>query len=120
MHVNDYCDAVFTAIQGGHWYQDWNVAAETPLMTGEIVSLIGEITGLSVADKVRWLPNTDYTGNHMLSSWKFRKCTGWTPKISLEIGIAMSFESIAKSKGYNPLTYLEDAKARNIDLTKFY
>ena len=120
MHVDDYSDAVLTAIQGGHWYQDWNVAAETPLMTGEIVSLIGEITGLSVADKVRWLPNTDYTGNHMLSSWKFRKCTGWTPKISLEIGIAMSFESIAKSKGYNPLTYLEDAKARNIDLTKFY
>ena len=120
MHVNDYCDAVFTAITGGFWYQDWNVAAETPLMTGEIVDLIGQITGLNVKDKVKWLPETDYTGNHMLSSWKFRKCTGWKPKISLADGIEISYRSILKSKGYNPLKYLEDAKERNIDLTEYY
>jgi len=120
MHVNDYCDAVFTAIQGGHWYQDWNVAAELPLMTGEIVDLIGQVTGLNVKDKVKWFPETDYTGNHMLSSWKFRKCTGWEPKISLADGIEISYRSILKSKGYNPLKYLEDAKERNIDLTEFF
>ena len=28
--------------------------------------------------------------------------------------------SILKSKGYNPLKYLEDAKERNIDLTEFF
>ena len=55
MHVNDYCDAVFTAIKGNHWYQDWNVAAELPLMTGEIVDLIGQVTGLNVKDKVMLL-----------------------------------------------------------------
>ena len=56
----------------------------------------------------------------MLSSWKFRKCTGWKPKISLADGIEISYRSILKSKGYNPLKYLEDAKERNIDLTEFY
>ena len=120
MHVNDYCDAVFTAINGNHWYQDWNVAAELPLMTGEIVELIGKVMNQNVADKVRWLPKTDYTGNHMLSSWKFRNVSGWSPKIDLETGIRMSFESIMKAEGYNPLKYLEDAKERNIDLTDFY
>jgi len=32
----------------------------------------------------------------------------------------MSFNSIMKSEGYNPLKYLEEAKERNIDLTEFY
>ena len=120
MHVNDYCDAVLTAIQQDMWYQDWNVAAETPLMTGEIVKLIQDVTGLDLQNVIKWHPQTDYLGNHMLSSWKFRNVSGWTPKIDLEAGIKMSFESIVKSKGYNPLKYLEEAKKRNIDLTSFY
>ena len=48
MHVNDYCDAVLAAIENNMWYQDWNVAAETPLMTGEIVDLIKNITSFSI------------------------------------------------------------------------
>ena len=120
MHVNDYCDAVLTAIYQNMWHQDWNVAAETPLMTGEIIDLIQEVTGLNLADVVRWHPKTDYLGNHRLSSSKFRNISGWSPKIDLAEGIRMSFESIMKSKGYNPLRYLEEAKERNIDLTKFY
>jgi nucleoside-diphosphate-sugar epimerase len=120
MHVNDYCDAVLTAIYQNMWYQDWNVAAETPFETGEIVDLIQKVTGLNLADVVRWHPKTDYLGNHRLSSSKFRDLSGWSPKIDLETGIRMSFESIMKSKGYNPLKYLEEAKERNIDLTKFY
>ena len=120
MHVNDYCDAVLTAIYQNMWYQDWNVAAETPFMTGEIVDMIQEVTHLNLTDVVRWHPKTDYLGNHMLSSKKFRNVCGWSPKIDLETGIRMSFESIIKSKGYNPLKYLEEAKERNIDLTEFY
>jgi|TARA_R110001592_G_C13151610_1_gene748201 dTDP-glucose 4,6-dehydratase len=120
MHVNDYCDAVLTAINQNMWYQDWNVAAETPLMTGEIVDMIQLITGLNLDDVIRWHPATDYLGNHMLTSWKFRNVSGWSPKISMELGIKMSFKSIMKSKGYNPLRYLEEAKERNIDLTEFY
>ena len=56
----------------------------------------------------------------MLTSWKFRNVSGWSPKISMETGIRMSFESIVKSNGYNPLKHLEEAKERNIDLTEFY
>ena len=120
MHVNDYCDAVLTAIDQNMWYQDWNVAAETPLMTGEIVDMIQTVTGLDLESVIRWHPKTDYLGNHMLTSWKFRNVSGWSPKINMAMGIRMSFESIIKSKGYNPLKYLEEAKERNIDLTEFY
>ena len=120
MHVNDYCDAVLTAINQNMWYQDWNVAAETPLMTGEIIDMIQSITSLNLDSVIRWHPSTDYLGNHMLTSWKFRNVSGWSPKIDMSLGIKMSFESIMKAKGYNPLRYLEEAKERNIDLTKFY
>ena len=119
-YVNDYCDAVLTAINKNMWYQDWNVAAETPLMTGEIVNMIQSITGLDLENVVRWHPATDYLGNHMLSSLKYRDASGWSPKVSLAEGIQMSFDSIIKSKGYNPLSYLEEAKKRDIDLTKYY
>jgi len=120
MHVNDYCDAVLTAIDRDLWNNDWNVAAETPLKTGEIIDMIQTLTGKDLTDTVRWHPKTDYLGNHMLSSWKFRKASGWSSKIDLTTGINMSFESIVGAEGYNPLRYLEEAKARYIDLTKFY
>tara|TARA_A100001515_G_scaffold144752_1_gene149890 strand:+ start:3156 stop:4133 length:978 start_codon:yes stop_codon:yes gene_type:complete len=120
MHVNDYCDAVLTAINQNLWYQDWNVAAETPLMTGEIVKLIQQVTDLDLENVIRWHSKTDYLGNHMLSSWKFRNVSGWSPKIDLQTGIRMSFESITKTDNYNPLRYLEEAKGKNIDLTQYY
>lgn len=120
MHVNDYCDAVLLAIEKNLWYQDWNVAAETPLMTGEIVEMIKKITHLDLENVIRWYPKTDYLGNHMLTSWKFRNVSGWSPKINLEEGIRMSFDSIMKAEGYNPLKYLEEAKNRNVDLTQYY
>lgn len=120
MHVNDYCDAVLLAIKQNMWHQDWNVAAETPLMTGEIVELIKKVTHLDLENVIRWHPKTDYLGNHMLTSWKFRNVSGWSPMIDMETGIRMSFDSIMKAEGYNPLKYLEEAKKKNIDLTSFY
>ena len=43
MHVNDYCDAVLTAINKDLWNSDWNVAAETPCKTGDIMLMIQKI-----------------------------------------------------------------------------
>jgi nucleoside-diphosphate-sugar epimerase len=121
MHVNDFCDAVLAAVNTGMWYQDWNIAAETPVQTGEIISMISELTGLAVKDTVVWHPMTDYLGNHRLTSSKFKSvCKDWKPQIDLASGILMSFKSILASKGYNPLKHLEDAKNKNIDLTEFY
>ena len=97
MHVNDYCDAVLTAIKQGLWYNDYNVAAETPLTTWEIITQICTFTGLKLDDVVKWHPETDYLGNRRLSSDKFSHISGWRPKINLALGIHMSYESILKS-----------------------
>jgi len=102
------------------WNNDFNIAAETPLVTGEIIKLMDEVCGQSFADTVEWLPQTEYMGNHILSSAKAREYTGWSPRISLAKGIRMSYESILKSEGYNPLRYLEEAAERNIDLTEYF
>ena len=121
LHVNDYCDGVFTCMsKKKYWNDDYNIAAETPLVTGEIIHLMDEVCNQSFADTIEWLPQTEYMGNHILSSEKAKKITGWRPMISLAKGIRMSFDSILKSEGYNPLRYLEEAEERGVDLTEFF
>ena len=132
MHVDDYCDAVLTAIKQGLWNDDWNVASETPMNTGEIMGLLWKILNedmlsdldshsrINVIDPLTWHPKTDYLGNHRLSSRKFREASGWEPKISLEPGIRRTVREIEESEGYNPLVYLDEAKENGVDLTDFY
>ncbi len=121
LHVNDYCDGVFSCIKEDKcWNNDFNIAAETPLVTGEIIKLMDEVCGQSFADTIEWLPQTEYMGNHILSGKKVREYTGWSPRISLEQGILMSFESILKSEGYNPLRFLEEAEEKGVDLTEYF
>ena len=125
MHVDDYCDAVLTAIKQGLWNDDWNVASETPLNTGEIMSmlqkiLVEELGGEGIEEVLEWHPKTDYLGNHRLSSAKFRRYSRWKPKISLEAGIRRTIREIKESKDYNPLEHLEEAKEKGVDLTNFY
>lgn len=120
MHVDDFCDAIAIAIKKRLWNNDFNVSAQVPLVTGDIVQMICDKVGRNVADVIKWYPETDYLGNHILSSKKFREASGWTPRISLEEGIDRSYESILKSEGYNPLEYLDKAAESNLDLTQFY
>ena len=132
MHVDDYCDAVLTAISRGMWNDDWNVSAETPMNTGEIMNLLWKIfnedmigdldphSRINTIDPLIWHPKTDYLGNHRLSSRKFREASGWEPKISLEEGIRRTVREIRESKGYDPLIHLDEAKEKGLDLTDFY
>ena len=132
MHVDDYCDAVLTAIKQGLWNDDWNVSAETPMNTGEIMNLLRKIfnedmiddldshSRINTIDPLIWHPKTDYLGNHRLSSRKFRKASGWEPKISLEEGIRRTIREIRESEGYDPLIHLDEAKEKGLDLTDFY
>ena len=125
MHVDDYCDAVLTAISRGMWNDDWNVSAETPLSTGEIMLmleriLVEECGGTGIEDVLTWHPKTDYLGNHRLSSSKFRRYAGWEPKISLEAGIRRTVREIKESEDYDPLVHLDEAKEKGVDLTNFY
>ncbi|MDB4337521.1 NAD(P)-dependent oxidoreductase [bacterium] len=121
MHVDDFCNAVLTGCLSGRWGEDYNVAAETPYNTREIVEIISKTTGFDVASAIKWYPKTDYLGNHVLSSRKFRSHTGWSPDISLDLGIQMSAQTIMSDTGkYNPLKYLNEAKEKGIDLTVYY
>tara|TARA_Y100000310_G_scaffold191106_1_gene191110 strand:- start:605 stop:1585 length:981 start_codon:yes stop_codon:yes gene_type:complete len=121
LHVQDFCEAVVLACESGLWGNDFNIAAETPYITLEIMKLLSEIVSPEIQKNVNWFPQTDYLGNHMLSSEKFRLATGWSPKISLQEGIKMVHESIANcGEDYNPLTHLQRAESEGINLTNFY
>jgi nucleoside-diphosphate-sugar epimerase len=121
LHVTDYCSAVIKACQEGLWKDDFNIAAETPCHVSKIVDMISEITESDISERITWHPETDYLGNHMLSSEKFRKKTNWKPEISLAMGIEQSYKDIWNDvTGYNPLVHLDSAKNQAIDLTNFF
>ena len=120
MHVSDFCRGVWTCITEELWGSDWNIASENPYTTWEIVKIIEDVIGRDISNVIKWHPQTDYLGNHKLSSTKLKTVTDWKPQISLRSGIKMSYESIINSQGYNPLTHLEEAEEREIDLTEFF
>jgi len=120
MHVSDFCRGVWTCIIEELWGTDWNIASENPYTTWEIVKIIEDVIRRDVSNVIKWHPQTDYLGNHKLSSRKLKLATGWEPQISLRAGIKMSYESIINSKNYNPLTHLEEAEDRDIDLTEYF
>jgi len=120
MHVSDFCRGVWTCIMDELWYDDWNIASENPYTTSEIVSIIEDVIGRDLSNVIKWHPKTDYLGNHRLLSSKLKNVSSWKPHVSLRSGIQMSYESIRSAKGYNPLTHLEEAEDRDIDLTEFF
>jgi nucleoside-diphosphate-sugar epimerase len=123
IHVSDFCDAVVMGSTNEQAVnEDFNVSAQTPRSVGEIVEIMSGMLGSDISSRIKWHPNTDYLGNHRLSSKKFRTLFGWSPTLSLEDGISLAFKEISESRdtSYNPLKYLEDANEKNIDLTQFY
>lgn len=121
LHVQDFCEAVVYGCTQGLWGNDYNIAAETPHVTLKIVEMMSEIVSPSIGKIIKWHPETDYLGNHMLSSEKFRKASSWSPRISLRQGIELVYRSITKcNDDYNPLVHLDRAKKEGIDLTDFY
>lgn len=121
MHVKDFCSAVLVGIEAGLWLEDYNVAAETPYNTHEIVDVISDVIGRDVSKIIKWHKSTDYLGNHVLSSRKFRSHSSWQPTVSLQSGISDSFETICDNDGsYDPLKYLNEAAKKGIDLTDYY
>jgi nucleoside-diphosphate-sugar epimerase len=120
MHVSDFCRGVWTCIQNELWYNDLNIASENPYTTWEIVKIIEDVIRRDISNVIKWHPQTDYLGNHRLTSQKLKSLSTWEPQISLRAGIKMSYESILNSKDYNPLMHLEEAEDLAIDLTEFF
>jgi dTDP-glucose 4,6-dehydratase len=121
MHVEDFCSAVIQAINSNVRNEHFNISAQNPMSTLEIISTIQDITGKYLEDTIKWYPNTDYLGNHRLSNKKFIKYFGDINFKCLKQGIKEVWNEINSNKsGFNPLKYLEEAKEKDIDLTKFF
>jgi nucleoside-diphosphate-sugar epimerase len=121
MHVEDFCCNVVKLINSNIRNNHFNITAENPLNTTEIISLIEKVTGVALDDVIKWHPHTDYLGNHRLSNQKFKNQTGITNARSLEEGIIQSWLSISSSSSdYNPLKYLNEAKRLGVDLIKHF
>lgn len=121
MHIEDFCYSVVKLINSDVRNDHFNITAENPLNTTEIITLIEQITASSLDNVIKWHPHTDYLGNHRLSKKKFKNQTGISRARSLELGIMQSWISIASTNSdYNPLKYLQEAKESGIDLLKHF
>ena len=121
MHVSDFCRAIMIAIESNVRNEHFNVAANQPYNTQGIVDMIQRRTGMEPNKIIKWHPETDYLGNHILSSSKFEYHFGHFRKIPLYEGVKMSWNSIQDAgSDYNPLKYLEQAKENNTDLVSFF
>tara|TARA_B100001094_G_C18112245_1_gene761886 strand:- start:296 stop:1282 length:987 start_codon:yes stop_codon:yes gene_type:complete len=121
MHVEDFCNSVVRLINSNVRNEDFNITASNPHNTLEIVSIIEEVTGSTLEIVVKWHPETDYLGNHRLSNKKFIDFMGFANVRTLRQGIDQSWQSIKDaSESYNPLKYLDQARAQDVDLKQFF
>lgn len=121
LYVNDFCDAVSIGCEKGLFGNDYNIAAETPYKTSDIIRKVESHLKMDLSSVVKWHPDTDYLGNHRLSSKKFRADSGWSPSHDLDEGIKKSIEDIVSDgSGYDPLVHLDSARELGVDLTQFF
>ena len=136
IYVDDFCRAIIISCTGGHWGTDFNIAAETPVPVREIVeSMEGVMRSQGLLPKIElgasaleqmllWHPETDYLGNHRMTSLKFREVSGWTPEVSMYEGLERVLKSIQASikdsGSYNPLQFLEQAERDGVNLVEFF
>ncbi|MBT6325385.1 MAG: NAD(P)-dependent oxidoreductase [Bdellovibrionales bacterium] len=121
MHVEDFCENVMRLVDDGVRNEDFNITAENPHTTLEIISLIEEVSESSLEGIIKWHPETDYLGNHRLSNQKFLDFMKTSATKTLKEGIKESWNTIKNDKSnYNPLKYLDQAKENKVDLKKFF
>ena len=121
MHVGDFCYNVVRLIGSSVRNDDFNITADNPLTTLEIINLIEEVSGQSLETVIKWHPETDYLGNHRLSNKKFVDFMKYSKAKTLKGGIKQSWESIKDSgEKYNPLKYLNQADKEGVDLKQFF
>jgi len=127
MHVDDFCETITIAATNDYimkFNTDFNIAANDPVETSEIVKEI-ESAGIDTS-YIQWVPETDYLGNHRVNSSKFKIITSrvgrWSPQISLKDGIRRTIDDIHHhtSLDYNPFKHLDSIERNNINIETHY
>lgn len=128
MHVDDFCETIVIAAVNDYildFNTDFNISADDPIKTTEIVKQIEKV-GVDTS-YIKWVPETDYLGNHRVNNSKFKIVTSrvgrWYPKVDLMSGIISVQDSILaldKDSSYNPFEHLDDIEQQNIDIETHY
>jgi dTDP-glucose 4,6-dehydratase len=109
MPLQDFAEAVVAMLTKGRWGEIYNVAAEADRPMGEYFDTLRDEFGLAALD-MEWLAHEDYMQDHVVSSDKLRRDTGWKPKIDpIKAVRRLAAEARdyvrACDRGYTPLLY---------------
>jgi nucleoside-diphosphate-sugar epimerase len=127
MHVNDFCEAIVIAAINDYildFNTDFNISADNPIKTHDIVEKISRHANVDTS-YIKWVPETDYLGNHRVNNSKFKIATSkigrWSPKIELPEGIKMAIESVSTlDSDYNPFKHLDEIENKGINIETHY
>ena len=128
IHVVDFCEAVALVCERKLWNEDLIVSAQSPMSIRDVVEVVRKHCNPDwpLEKFLTWHPEMDYSGNHRLSSSKFRALTGWSPRISLERGVELAAWDIRGDvlsldrSDYDPMKNLTRAEARGLNLKEHF
>jgi len=80
MPLQDFAEAVVSMLIRGRWGEVYNVSIENSRPMREYFNALRKAFGVPDLD-MEWVPQDDYMGDHVVSSAKLRRDTGWKPKI---------------------------------------
>jgi nucleoside-diphosphate-sugar epimerase len=124
MHVDDFCEAIIIAATTPYimnFCTDFNISVDDAIRTYEVADNLRK-AGINT-DFIKWVPETDYLGNHRVSNRKFRIAARntWSAKIPLISGIEKTIDEIVNMKSYyNPFEHLDEIEKKGIDIETHY
>ena len=128
MHAYDFVDAIAHSIINKSYLklEDYNVSLNQPMKTSDIADLIDSTLCREISKYIKWEPDTDYLGYHIIDNLKFKKHhPEWNPSITLEQGIKMYYNDLVADVlvgegNYNPLKHLQQIEKDDVDILKHY
>lgn len=91
MRVEDFASAVASLLGKEYWGEIFNVSYGFPHPMGWYFMELEKALGVPL--HMAWSPESDYMGDHVVSSSRLRACTEWEPAVPPEDGIRWLAES---------------------------
>ena len=88
MRVEDFAEAVIQIMEHRLYGEIFNVAYGAPRLMGQYFADLEKLLGFKL--DMYWVPELDYMGDHIVNPLKLKRATLWEPKITPEIGIAIT------------------------------
>jgi UDP-glucose 4-epimerase len=95
IYVSDVARAIRFCLDKGHCGNTYNIGTETGYTNSEIIRLIEKVIGNDYNVKLEYSESRPFDVNkNILDTSAIKKDTGWTPLISIEEGLSLTWQAL--------------------------